>query len=43
MRNNLIFRNKIHIYDQWFQNFTSNTFETAKFWYIVNLTAILGC
>ena len=32
---------KTDIYDQWFQNFPNNPFETAEFWSVVSLTAIL--
>ena len=32
---------KSDICDQWFKNFPTNAFETAEFWCIVDLTAIL--
>ena len=32
---------KIDIYNKWFKNFPNNVFETARFWWIVNLTAVL--
>ena len=34
-------RFKTDIYDQWFQSFPNNAFETTEFWGIVDLTAFL--
>ena len=31
---------KIKIYNQWFQNFLKNVFDTEEFWCIVGLPAI---
>ena len=41
-RNTSVFnRIKIDIHDQGFLNFPNNAFDTAEFWCIVSLTAIL--
>ena len=40
-RNTVISGFKINIYNQWFSNFPKNVFETAEFWRIIDLTAIL--
>ena len=41
-RNTTVFnRFKVDIYDQRFYNFPNTAFDTAEFWFIVSLTAIL--
>ena len=38
---NLFKYNRIDIYDQWFENFLKNAFETTEFWCIVGSVAVL--